>query len=302
MIKQRNLDSSLQNWIMQRGMGAAGFLADGPAGAIGKMYYVNGNGGSDNYDGESPDTPFDTLDKAFDVVNARINWSGTPWATHDVILVYPGTYAENLTNLVYGAKVIGLGFDTRDAQLGAKVKPASGDPVDVGALINSEIHYMGFESPGTGAAFDAAICNNVLLANCFFTGAAEATTAVYAFYTEDTTRLHMLGCQFCNADNGAYFNYADGGDGCNYLLMEGCIISGCSATGIYTHTNLVGPHSIVRDCDIFGGGQTLAIGVDDNAGILELSRLSITATDPVAGCRGANACYGNGSLLGSDGE
>jgi hypothetical protein len=45
----------------------------------------------------------------------------------------------------------------------------------------------------------------------------------------------------------------------------------------------------------------MAIGIDDNSSILELSRCMITATDPVDGCRAANGCYGNGSLLSGSG-
>jgi len=46
----------------------------------------------------------------------------------------------------------------------------------------------------------------------------------------------------------------------------------------------------------------MAIGVDDNSGILELDGCAITATDPVQGCRAANRCYGNGSLLDGSGD
>lgn len=260
-------------------------------------YFVDTANGADTNNGLSPDKAYATIAKAVTTVNARINWSASPWGTGDVIVVFPGTYAENLTSLQYGATMYGIGYDIRDGQNGVKIKPASGDAVDVGACINAEFHNICFESVDTAAAFDAAVCNNVLFQNCMFTGAAEATTAVYGFWTSDLTKTTFRNCWFCNADNGAYFTYTDANDKVAYLLMEYCVFTGCSATGIYTHTNLVGPHSVVRHCTITGSGQTLTIGIDDNAGVLDEAFNAIEATTAVDGVRSSNGSYGNGVLL-----
>jgi hypothetical protein len=262
-----------------------------------KVYFVDTKNGSDGSQGRRADNALATIARAITLVNANISWSASPWAQRDVIYIMPGTYAENITSMPYGAIMIGAGNDIRDGENGVKIKPASGDPVDCASIVNTEIYNIGFESPDTGAAFDAAICNNVLFQNCLFTGAAEATTAVYGFWTSDCVKTTFRNCWFCNADNGAYFTYTDAGDSISYLLMENCIITGCSATGIYTHTNLVGPHSVVRNCHISGSGQTLTIGIDDNAGVIDESFNAIEATTAVDGVRSSNGSYGNGVLL-----
>ena len=263
-----------------------------------KVYYVDTVNGSDNNSGESIREAKATIAAAVTLVNNRISWSDSPWGRRDIIIILPGTYAENLTSLPYGAVMYGVGLDNRDAQSGVKVKPASGDPVDVGSCINTEFYNIGFESPGTGAAFDADICNNSYFYNCFFTGAAEATTAVYAFYTTDATKLTLDNCWFCNADNGIYFNYTNANDKAAYVNIKDCIITGCSATGIYTHKNLVGPHSVVRGTHISGSGQTCLIGIDDNAGILDVSWTTTESSTGFSGCRSVNGSYANGSLIG----
>lgn len=297
-------------WNKESGWGRS-FLNSFPARGQGKVFFVCKSTDTVNFNKlqslvrDDPDgdvTLFTTFAAAISASNTDINWSGAPWAVNHTIYVFPGEYAENITALPYGAYLIGLGDDVRDPQLGVKIKPASGDAIDVDACINCNIENIGFESVDTAAAFDAAICNNVRFKNCFFTGAAEATTAVYGFWTSDCTKTSFEKCWFCNADNGVYFHYTDANDGVNYLHMKDCLITGCSAAGVYTNSNLVGPHSVIEDTVIVGGGQTLAIGVDDNAGVLSLSRLDITATDPVQGCRDANGCYGNGTLLNGSGE
>jgi len=260
-------------------------------------YYVDGKDGSDSNSGLSMDNAKATIAAAVTLMNARIGWSDTPWARSDTLYIAPGTYAENLTALPYGCNVIGLGHDVRDAQNGVKIKPASGLPVNVTSCINSSFYNIGFESVDTSAAFATVNCNNNLFEGCFFTGAAEATTAVYAFYASDVTKTTFRDCWFCNADNGVYFNYVDGGDKLAYLLMENCMITGCSATGIYVSTQLVGVHNIVRHNTIIGGGQTLAIGIDDNIACIDESFNSIEATTAVDGVRSSNGSYGNGVLL-----
>jgi len=262
-----------------------------------KVYFVDAKNGSDGSQGRRADNALATIAAAITKVNANISWSASPWAQRDVIYIMPGTYAENITSMPYGAVMIGAGYDVRDAQTGVKIKPASGDAVDCSSVINTEIYNMGFESVDTAAAFDADSVNNCLFDNCFFTGPAELTTSVYGFITSDLTKTTFRNCWAANADNGFYFNYTDGGDKVAYLLMEGCVITGCSATGIYTHINLVGPHSQVRHCTITGAGQTTTIGIDDNAGVLDEMFNAIEATTAVSGVRSSNGSYGNGTLL-----
>ena len=110
---------------------------------------------------------FKTIAEAITVVAARVDWSASPWATNDVIVIGPGLYAENLTSMPHGATMMGIGHDLRDAQLGCKIKPASGSPVNVGAMINTKFMNIGFEAADTSACFDAEILNNCMFGFCF---------------------------------------------------------------------------------------------------------------------------------------
>ena len=267
-------------------------------------YFVDALYGNDAYDGRSPDQAKATIAAAVTLMNATISWSESPWADRHVLIIAPGTYAENLTSLPYGCTVYGLGHDLRDAQNGVKIKPATGAAVDVNAVINTAFYNIHFETAETDAgdrAFDAAICNNNLFYNCRFSGPAETATAV-GFYTNDATGNKWIFCEFDCCDVGFDCAYADANDGFNHNWLFECRFTQCDTAGLRMSTNLVGPSSIVEKCILVGAGQTMAIGIDDNAGILDLVDCMITATDPIQGCRSANGCYGNGSLLGGSGE
>lgn len=264
-----------------------------------KYYFVDVLNGSAGATGEDPDHALSTIAAAVTKVNARINWSNSPWATHDVIIIAPGTYAENLTSLPYGATLYGLGLDLRDAENGVKIKPATGAPVDVGACINTAFYNINFETAETDAGdpcFDADIANNNQFINCRFSGPAETATAV-GFVTKDAVGNKWLDCEFDCLDKGLDVNYADANDSFSHNLLRDCRFTQIDTAGIEISTNLVGPSSIVERCLFLGAGQTMAIGIDDNSGILDLVDCYITATDPVDSCRSANGCYGNGTLL-----
>lgn len=277
------------------GVGSPGFP---PARA--SVYYVDGKSGSDSNTGKSWEGAFATIAKFNTVARARVNWSDTPWARADICYIAPGTYAENLTTMTHGAMYIGMGHDIRDAQLGVKIKPASGSPINLDGLVNTAFFNIGFESADTSRAFDCTVLNNCYFDTCFFSGAAESVTCTEAFYTSDCVKTTFKNSWFCNAGYGMRFEYVDGGDSISYLLVEDCIISGVGTCGIYTSLNLVGPHSIVRRTDVYGGGQTLTTGVNDLSHILQLSGVNIEATTAIGASgapRGVNFSYGNGTLL-----
>jgi hypothetical protein len=266
-------------------------------------YYFVGKGGNDGSDGKTWGKRKLTIASAITAANADINWSGTPWGSRSVIVIGHGTYAENLTSLPHGCVMIGEGsHDLRDAQNGVKIKPATGSPVVVSAVVNTEFYNIGFET-GDGSsgsyAFKATIVNNCLFDNCFFTGPAETATIGAAFYTSDSTKTTWRDCWFANADVGFDVVYADGGDGFNYGLIDHCIVSGCDTAGIRFSTNLVGPHSLIRDTHVYGGGQTMALGLDDNSDIVTVntSYFEATANDPASGAGKYNASYLNGALI-----
>jgi hypothetical protein len=267
-------------------------------------YFVDKTNGMAGNDGLTPATALNTIAAAVTKMNARISWSASPWSKHDVLIIGPGTYAENLTALPYGCTVYGQGLDLRDAQNGVKIKPATGAAVDVNAVINTAFYNIHFETAETDAgdrAFDAAICNNCQFINCRFSGPAETATAV-GFYTNDATGNKWIWCEFDCCDVGFDMAYVDANDGFNHNWLYECRFTQCDTAGLRMSTNLVGPSSIVERCIFMGAGQTMAIGIDDNSGILDIVRCDITATDPIQGCRSANGCYGNGSLLDGSGD
>lgn len=263
-----------------------------------KIYYVDGLNGSDTANsGTSPDAAFATIEQAITTVNARIDWSASPWAKFDYIYIAPGTYAENITALPHGVTMVGMGHDVRDAQAGVKIKPASGIPVTASACVNSAFYNIGFESPDTNEAFYCGILNNCYFQDCFFSGTAEAVTTTEAFYTNDSVKTTFRRCWFANAGYGMRFEYADGGDSISYVLIDECYVTGCGTAGIYTSTNLVGPHSMIKNTHVGGGGQTLTTGIDDNSNLFEVNWCTIEATTAIDGGRGVNGSYGNGVLL-----
>lgn len=262
------------------------------------VYYVDGKSGNDRNTGKTWGGAFKTLAKAYDVVRGRIDWAATPWGNYDFIYVAPGSYVENITALPHGAMTIGLGWDMRDGQCGVKIAPASGAPVEVGGFVNGGFVNVGFESADTSEPFTSTILNNCYFENCFFTGAAESVTALAAVLAADCTKTTFKRCWLANAAYGFKFVYADAGDGINYCDIDQCLITGIGTAGIYTSTNLVGPHSVIRNTHIGGGGQTLTYGVDDQSHIFEMLWSTIEASTAVNGAlRGTNGSYGNGVLL-----
>lgn len=267
-----------------------------------KYYFVDSNNGSSGASGESPDQAISTIAEAISKVNGRINWSDSPWANNDVIVISPGDYDENLTSLPYGATMIGLGHDTRDGQNGVVINASAGSPVQVASIVNSTFINIGFvaaDGETDSYAFDGGIVNNCQFYNCFFSGNAEAATIAAAFYTCDSVKSTWKNCWFCNADRGFMANYEDGGDSFSYALLEDCIFSGIDTAGMYISLNLVGPHSFMRRCDFAGAGQTMALGLDDNVDILNCSfcTFEATANDPASGAGKYNGCYLNGALI-----
>lgn len=297
-IKRRNLDTELVNWMIQQGLGTIGFAGTGPSGYEGKIFYVNGQGGSDSFEGTSPEEPFATFDNARSVVNGRITWSNTPWAPHDVIIVYPDTYVENLTSVPYGAIVIGLfgGWDLKDGQMGPKIVPSSGDAVNVASCINTAWYNMGFHCAASSDAFDADILNNVLFDGCYFTGPVETSTA-RGITSLDSVKLTVRNCRFSCLDKGINIDYADSGDSFSHALIIDSIFDQIDTAGIEISASLVGPSSLVKGCSFHGSGVTMSYAINDGAAILDVSWCDAESTSGFSGCRSVNASYNNGALV-----
>ena len=84
-------------------------------------------------------------------------------------------------------------------------------------------------------------------------------------------------------------------------LIQDCIILGGDQTGIYFDANCTPTSTIINRCNIAGGGATLALGLDDNTGVVTVmnTNFQATACDPASadGDSKYNNCYLNGSLM-----
>jgi hypothetical protein len=268
-----------------------------------RVYFVDGLNGNDNNDGLAMDRPFDTIAAAITVANARVNWSATPWANGDIIVISPGVYAENITTLPYGCTMIGLGdsFDL-NGERGVTIKPASGAPVDCTSAINMRIHNIAFESPDTTVCFQADNFNRNIVTNCIFSGLAGAspTTVKGLEIVKDMTGNRISNCVFQVVRNGIYI-VTDNANSkqASGNIIEHCYIRGGDQTGIYFHANCVPSLTMINDCIIGGGGATLALGLDDDTDVVEVynTMFEATSNDPVSGAGKYNHCYLNGALI-----
>jgi hypothetical protein len=268
-------------------------------------YWVDGTWGSDGYTGLSPSKPKATIAAAIALMNANISWSVTRWSSLDVLVIAPGVYAENLTALPYGATVIGLGdsFDINGIN-GVTIKPASGAPVDCTSVINCHIHNICFESSDTTVCFQADNFNRNVVSHCMFTGLAGSspTTVKGLEIVKDMTGSRITDCVFQVVRNGIYI-VTDNANSkqASGNIIEHCYIRGCDQTGIYFDANCVPSYTQINHCVIGDGGTTLALGLDDNTGVVNVSWTVFTATacDPASGDGDSkyNGCYLNGSLI-----
>jgi len=270
-----------------------------------ETFHVDGKDGSDNYNGLSMDRAFATIAAAVTAMNARISWGDSPWARADLLYIAPGLYAEALTSLPYGCTVIGMGdaWDA-DTQRGVKIKPAAGSPVDCTSVINSRIQNICFESPDTNPVFQADNFNRNIMEHCVFMGlpGPGPTTTKGFEVVKDMTGSKLLDCHFVAIRNAIYL-VADNANSKQITgdLFEDIIITGGDQKGIYFHANCVPSNTIINRANIGGGGQTLALGLDDDTGMVHVynSNFQCEDCDPAhaAGDSKYNNCYLNGVLM-----
>jgi hypothetical protein len=265
--------------------------------------FVDGQTGSDSNDGTTFESPFATIAAAITKANAAINWS--TWGPRINIYIAPDKYAENLTSLPYGANLIGLGdaWDV-DGERGVTIQPASGSPVDCTAIINSRIQNICFKSPDTSAVFQADTLNRNVILDCFFAGApgVSPTTTRGIETVTDMTGNKISNCHFIDIRNGMYL-VSDNTSSKQVTgnLIENCNITGGDQTGIYFHANCDPTNTIINNCNIGGGGSTLALGLDDNTGLVHVynTNFQASACDPASADSDSkyNNCYLNGALM-----
>ena len=270
-----------------------------------KVYYVDGLNGSTASTGLDYDAPLSTIAAAVTKMNANIDWSATPWAVGDILVISPGVYEENLTSLPYGCTIIGLGdaFDL-NGERGVTIKPESGKPVDVTSCINSRIHNICFESPDTSTAFEVDDLNRTIISNCLFSGLpGTSPTTVYGLRViKDMTGSRISNCVFQVFNNGIHITTDNANEKqASGDIIENCYIRGCDTTGIYFDANCVPSMTVINNCVIGDGSTTLALGLDDNSGKVMVTNtmFEATACDPASadGDSSYNHCYLNGALI-----
>lgn len=270
----------------------------------GNVYYVD-KLVAESGDGLSMATAFKTIAEAVTAVNALIDWGAQPWGTNTTIYVNIGKYDENLTSLPYGAQIIGMG-SARDinGENGVTIQPASGSPIDCESVINCTIKNICFHSPvdsGTEVLFQVDNLNRAIIEDCVFQGVpgASPTTVKGLEVVKDMTGSVVRRCLFNQIRNGIYL-VADNANEKQITgdLFEDIIITGADQVGIYFDVDCVPSNTVIKNCIIGDNGTTLALGLDDNTGIVTVANTNFiaTANDPATGSGKYNNCYLNGEL------
>lgn len=265
---------------------------------VDKLISASGNGGKWT-------SAYKTIAEAITASNAAIDWAASPWAPRYEIHIAPGLYAENITSLPYGADLIGYGdsFDI-NGERGVTIKPASGSAIDVTSCINSKIHNICFSVADTSAIFQADNFNRNIITKCVFAGVpgASPTTTRGLEIVKDMTGNIISGCIWLVCRNGIYVvtDNANSKQASGNIIEDSYIVGG-DQTGIYFHTNCVPSYTMINNCNIAGGGATLALGLDDNTGVVSVfnTNFQATACDPASGDGDSkyNNCYLNGALM-----
>lgn len=273
-------------------------------------YFVDKRDGSSGNSGLKFKFPLDTIAAAVTLMNddsgtgQRINWSSSPWAMNDILIIAPGSYAENLTALPYGCVMLGTGdsFDL-NGEGGVVIKPATGSAVDATSVINTRIHNISFMQTATAAAiFQADNFNRNVLTHCLFAGipGASPTTTRGLEVVKDCTGSRVVDAFFLQVKNGIYINT----DNANSkqitgTLFEDIYIGACDTTGFYFDINANPSMVYINKCNVGDNSTTLALGLDDNTDQVTVANTNFwaTANDPATGGTYYNNCYLNGALI-----
>jgi len=307
MIRKRNLDDTLINWI-ENELGGSGYLSQARLMAArpstfdtqSKIFYVD-KGGSDAFDGESPDKPLLTIAAAITKMNARINWSNSPWARGDTLVIFPGVYAENLTSLPYGCAMIGLG-DHYDAngERGVKIKPASGAPFTGTSVINMRMQNIWWESADSTQVFNVANFNRNVFIDVHFQGLPGASpTTVKGFNcSNDHTGSKMLGCTIYQCVQGFYIDVAAPKQIVG-SYWEDCHVGGCTTSAFYSVTGNTPAFSVLKRCVLGDNSATCTNPFYDGDSALQAVECHFIGTTitPATGSGKYSGCYHNGTLV-----
>ncbi len=167
MIKKRNLDNSLIQWIMtQTGLGAG----------VGEINYaVKATSATSQYRTQLQSMGVERDYKLHSTIDAAaaklVDYRG------DVLLVFPGSYAESITDNLYGSHMLGVGVMPGDVQIAPTANYAFN-----GGMKSGSIRNMMFLSPNTTNPTRAAVeitadMTYSIIDNCDFRGGHASCVA-----------------------------------------------------------------------------------------------------------------------------
>lgn len=252
MIKKRNLDPSLVNYIDNLGMGVE------ERGALGgTVYYVEGNAGNDAWDGLSVDYPFKTLAKAISVSNIDINRRGR-WAKRNTIYLFADTTTEDLVVFPNKCDVVGCGSydaNTKPGITGHHVPANSGN-------YGTRFYNVWFKAkvaagPIVTLANTTSGCQFI---GCTFDGSVGTVTL--GIQQTASPFMKVIDCDFFGPFATGYILQGTGESA--GTVIEGCRMSGSSGYGIKNVTGTTSLYpSYIKDNVI--AVSTTGICLDDEA-------------------------------------
>lgn len=226
------------------------------AGIAGEVYFVDGDDGSDTYDGLSWDNAFKTLAYAITKSNANIVANV---AARNTIFIRGDLFAEDLTVPPIKCDVIGAG--SSDEQNKVKI---TGEHAWTGSTTNesSGFYNIEFQNDGTAEIFTVATPSGLYFENCIFTAEAACTGAILLTGATGNNFV-MKNCWLRNAlDNDPFDTAAISITVTTFyhMLIENCKIEGDIGINIDS-TNMY--NGIVNGCTIKATGLVIDDESDD---------------------------------------
>jgi len=266
---QRGYNLRLHESTEQLREALVGQLSTGERRYPARVYFVDGENGSDANTGLSPDRAFATIQKGLNTARYKEGESALDytWKSCDnYVFVAPGHYNEQLLFSGYNLHLIGLGPAVPGKDYGVSINydGAVGTPAAV-AFSGSGIHLANLHIH-CATAFPALWCaggDNNLIENCVIE--CDGTNCTYGIRMDSMKGSRIRGCIIRTpATAGIYV--AGGAD--HYAIdggIEGCqIYSAANAPGILVDdTNVVYNFKIDRNHISINGAT--GKGIDNNA-------------------------------------
>lgn len=187
----------------------------------GETYYVDGNAGSDSYDGLTWDTAKQTLAAAITLSNA--SFSGVPkqWAARNRMFIKGDCFVEDLVDLPSKCDIIGVG--SRDSYPTACImgNHSTFATARMGCrFIN--VMFIGPAGGGDIITLSSNISGQAFI-GCYFDG-STTTPCTGAILFANSPNLEIIGCRFDGPFSDAVIEVGAGDS--HHLLIKGNLIHG----------------------------------------------------------------------------